>query len=101
MIELKVDKFAEGIVIFHIERQDVEDYERLREERYFCLDNGKIYSLQSYSHTELVEGKRLFVRGSYHEIDNNLLTTSLDDYLNICECVKKYNENKMIPILDL
>ena len=96
MIELKVDEFKDGYVTFHISRQDKEDYKILKEERYVCLDNGKIYSLQSYSHPDIVEGKRLFVRGSYNEVDERLLVTSLDDYLNICECVKKYNESKSI-----
>ena len=91
MIELKVDKFEDGIVTFYISRQDVEDYDRLKVSRYFCLDNGKIYSLQScrYPATDV---KKLFVRGLSKERDETLLRTDFCDYLNIFECIKKYNK---------
>lgn len=91
MIELKVHKFEDGIVTFYISRQDKEDYKILKEERYVCLDNGKIYSLQSCRHPTL-DIKKLFVRGLSKERDETLLRTDFCDYLNIFECIKKYNK---------
>lgn len=91
MIELKVDKFENGKVVFHIERQDIEDYIRLKKcAKQIKLDNGKIYLLQSAGYPE-INNKKFFVRGVMSNYDENCITTSLNNYLNIFECIKKYN----------
>lgn len=90
MIELKVDKFADGIVIFHIEKQDVEDYNRLKFAKQIKLDSGDFYYLQSAGYPE-IDNKKFFVRGRSSSFDESCIATSLNNYLNIFECIKKYN----------
>ena len=91
MIELKVDKFAEGIVIFHIERQDVEDYKRLKSAKKINLDKGGFYYLQSSGYPEILN-KTFFVRGTLEEQDKSCIATNVINYLKIFECIKKYNK---------
>ena len=88
MIELKVDSCVNGMVSFHISRQDKEDYDRLNViggRRY-----GK-YRLISANYPEVRE-RNFFVRGDYKEKDTERIKVAFSEYLIIFELVKKYNE---------
>lgn len=91
MIELKVDEFEKGKVVFHISRQDEEDYIRLKLAKQIILDSGDFYYLQSIGCPQ-IRNKHFLVRGWMSHYDNIYLSTSLIDYLMIFECIKKYNK---------
>ena len=96
MIELKVDKFENGNVVFHIEEQDVEDYNRLDDKPFTVkLSDGSEYKLKSCAYPAFYREKavkELFVRGENRGCDYDEITVSISEYLNIFELVKKYNE---------
>ena len=87
MIELKVDKFENGYVTFHISRQDKEDYERLRGGR--IIRYGK-YRLLSNGYPE-VRGWDFFVRGRDQRKNETRCCVDFNDYLDIYESIKAYN----------
>ena len=92
MIELKVDEFENGKVVFHISRQDEEDYKILRFEKQIKLDSGDFYYLQSVGCPEIRNKFHFLVRGSMFSYDEICLSTSLNNYLMLFECIKKYNK---------
>lgn len=87
MIELKIDKFEDGKVSFHIERQDEEDYDRLR------ILGGRLYGkyrLMSASYPE-IRGRDFFVRGWDESLNNVKCCVDFNDYLDIYDSIKAYN----------
>lgn len=93
MIELNVDAFIDGNVIFHIVRQDEEDYKRLKEGEITFEINGIDYIISTASFPEFYfERKQFYVRGRNKANDFDQIEVSLSEYLNIYELVKKYNE---------
>ena len=93
MIELKVDEFFDGKVNFHIERQDEEDYNRIRNHNIFFEVDKNIYHLYSGAFPFFYQDeKEFFVRGTEKKFDDTKLTVTISEYLNIFELVKKYNE---------
>ena len=93
MIELKIDKFKNGKVIFHISWQDKEDYERLKVAPFsLTLSDGKEYCLCSNCYPAYNNGdKYFFVRGWDSSMDNTKIMVTFADFLKIFELVKEYN----------
>lgn len=94
MIKLKVDKFEKGKVVFHISKQDEEDYDRLHNKPVALkLSDGCNYYLESEGFIEFYPNLHTFyVRGSYKEKDFKRIKVAFSEYLIIFELVKKYNE---------
>ena len=98
MIELKIDKFEKGKVVFHIERQDEEDYDRLSDRLNdkpvaFKLSDGFNYYLESRGFIEFYPNTHTFyVRGTIRELDYTRIEVSIAEYLIIYELINKYNE---------
>ena len=94
MIELKIDEFKEGKVIFHISRQDEEDYEKLRYKPFLLtLSDGKVYGLFSDRFPQYYERhRRFFVRGREGSENEKEITVKLTDYLNIIELLQFYHK---------
>lgn len=93
MIELKVDKFEDGKVTFHIERQDKEDYDRLRSVFSIKLSDGFTYCLNSEGFMDFYPGIHTFcVRGVFKDRDYIRKEVEFSEYLIIYELVKEYNE---------
>ena len=93
MIELKVDKFFDGKVTFHIERQDLEDYDRLSKPSCSFEINGVNFLIVSGAYPSFYpEDKQFFVRGNIKAEDYRRIRVSISEYLIIFELVKKYNE---------
>ena len=92
MIELKIDKFEKGKVVFHISRQDEEDYKRLSKPCSFEINGFKFFIVSSALPTFFIEEKYFFVRGIFKEKDFDIMEVSISEYLIIYELVKKYNE---------
>ena len=94
MIELNIDEFRDGVVTFHISRQDKEDYEKLRGKPFpLILSDGKEYGLYSgyfpaYRHQEEI----LFVRGEDSSMDNTKMIVEFTEFLKIFELLKEYNK---------
>ena len=92
MIELKVDEFKDCKVTFHISRQDLEDYERLKKPCSFEINGIKFFIVSSALPTFFIEEKYFFVRGIFKEKDFERIEVSIAEYLIIYELVKKYNK---------
>ena len=94
MIELKIDKFIDGVVTFHISRQDKEDYEKLKVAPFpLTLSDGKEYRLCSDYAPAYYNGEKcFFVRGTNSEIDNTKMIVTFTDFLKIFELLKEYNK---------
>ena len=92
MIELKIDKFKNGKVTFHISRQDKEDYARLGYKP-FCLtlSDGKKYWLFASCCPDYFNGQ-LFVRGKDSSKDNRKIIVKFTEFLKIFELLKEYNK---------
>ena len=93
MIELKVDKFEDGQVVFHIERQDKEDYKRLINN--YCsfeINDTNFFIVSGAFPAFYIEERKFFVRGKFKECDYDRIIVSISKYLIIFELVKKYNE---------
>ena len=92
MIELKIDEFKGGVVIFHISRQDKEDYEKLEYKPFsLTFSDGKKYVLKSVSCPECVN-RDFFVRGCNSSKDNTKMIVKFTEFLKIFELVKEYNK---------
>ena len=87
MIELKIDKFKDGFVTFHISRQDEEDYEKLNDVG--GRRCGK-YRLISHIYPE-IRGRNFFVRGQDKSLNETICCVKFDEYLDIYESIKAYN----------
>ena len=91
MIELKVDKFKEGMVTFHISHQDEEDYVILREGFYRNI-KGTEYELRSLLYPAYHQEGLLFVRGVKDTFDEVTMECLLEIYLDLLELTKEYNK---------
>ena len=92
MIELKIDKFIDGKVTFHISRQDKEDYERLGYKHFNLeLSDGQEYYLFS-SCCPGYFNRDFFVRGKESSMDNRKIIVEFTEFLKIFELLKAYNE---------
>ena len=93
MIELKIDEFENGMVSFHISRQDKEDYDRLQKQSCLFEISGVKFFIVSGSYPSFYsDEKQFFVRGDFKENDYDIMEVSISEYLIIFELVKKYNE---------
>ena len=92
MIELKIDEFKNGIVTFHISRQEEEDYERL-DHKLFTLKfpDGKEYWLSSV-YSPCYYNREFFVRGNDKTRDNQKMIAEFTEFLKIFELLKEYNK---------
>ena len=91
MIELKIDEFKDGSVTFHISRQDVADYQRLRHGPFILkLSDGKEYWLFSSCCPGYLN-RDFFVRGSDSSMDNHKINVTFAEFLKIFELLKEYN----------
>lgn len=93
MIELTVDKFEKGKVVFHISRQDEEDYKRLEEEITFKISGINYFISTGYFPGFYPNIRTFYVRGNLKEKDFKRIRVEFSEYLIIYELVKKYNEN--------
>ena len=98
MIEITADEFREGLVTFHISRQDKEDY------KYFASD--KVYEFEGeiievgceflpdyYIRTE--NGKsvsKFYLRGTNKKSDEIKMKATIDKYLLLNKFVNFYNK---------
>lgn len=96
MIELVVDEFSGGEVVFHISRQDKEDYNKLYKKRSFICDGKKI-SLRSIGYPDIrfvSEDELTFlVRGGCKRYDEKKITVELQEYLVLYRAVLDYNKS--------
>ena len=85
MIELKVDEFKDGIVTFHIERQ--EDFS-LPSEGVMCGN----YLIKKQSYPEFRKHQHLFfVRGQEKSKNELQMKAFIQDYLDLIESINIFN----------
>lgn len=98
MIEITADEFRDGLVTFHISRQDAEDYKYFASEKVFEIE-GEIIEVgceflpDYYIRTE--NGKsvsKFFLRGKDKKQDESKLKATIDDYLLLNKFVNFYNK---------
>lgn len=88
MIELKVDRFEEGFVTFHIEKQ--KDFS-LPSEGVMCGN----YLIKKQNHPEIrIRPHRIFfVRGNDKNGNRFKMTTSIQDYLELIESINIFKKD--------
>lgn len=86
MIELKVDRFENGFVTFHIEKQ--EDFS-LPSEGVMC--GNYLIKKQSHPEIRIIPHRIFFVRGNDKSINRIKMTTSIQEYLDLIESINIFN----------
>ena len=86
MIELKVDEFKNGYVIFQIERQDEEDYKILKHP-FLCKNDVLVVSAFS----PFCDDKTIGVRGVCKSFDKKKIRVQFDVFLKLYEAIYCFN----------
>ena len=86
MIELKVDRFENGFVTFHIEKQ--EDFS-LPSEGVMC--GNYLIKKQSHPEIRIIPHRIFFVRGHAKSLNRTEMKVSIQDYLDLIESINIFN----------
>ena len=92
MIELKIEDFKDGIVTFHISRQDKDDYEKCNPSPFRIKMEGKQYFIISQKYPCYQEGLNTFyIRGKNFVKDEQVMSCTIGGYLNLVKLLEMYN----------
>ena len=101
MIEITADEFRDGLVTFHISRQDAEDYKYFASDKVYEFDGeiievGCAFLPDYYNYIRTENGKsvsKFFLRGTNRKSDEINMKATINDYLLLNKFVNFYNKD--------